>query len=670
MKTQASIALVALAVSVCLMSPAVPRAEEPPPPTPARPSSPLDAIRDDLLALRFESALAAIDAMLRDPALPASTRLDALVLRSQAHAASGALDAAEQDYREVLDLDPAFEPDPAVASRKAIARFEKARADRVGMLRIDLDPSDATVLVDGRPARRLADGTLPALAGSRTLRLERKGFDPLERTIDVQPGHETPFVVRLVPNVRSIVVRTEPDGVLVSVDDQPSGETARPKSGAPDAPAQLEIDDLAPGEHAITLRKPCYRTVRHRRMITVDLMDHAPLAIETVALDPVRSRLKLMGSIEGGEVRVDGNPAGTLPIEPLELCPGPRDVEVRAGGRVVWWARVELPEEGGLEVEVRPRPNLARVVAEWPRALSPFAESFSAAPPLPLPPGADLSSTHGWEAVQLPGGTDLAVTVTPAPGGGPADRGALYSPILRTVERIEGTLPDPSRPAWLESSTGMKLADSSVWGKAVVVEVAPGGPAAAANISVGDRVLAVGSSAVDGSRQAAAALRDAAPGSEIEVHVAGPQGAPRAVRVRTAPTPVIPVRHDGARSPAVVAAWAAADGAVAGGAAPSALANLALLLSGAGRHDLAADVLRRIPWGERKGVGAGTGAYLLGRELEFQGLEADARTAFLRARASLSTAPDDDGLEVAPAAADHLADLGVAPEPAAQPTGR
>ncbi len=677
MNTAARAALVVLALAGSSSLPGALRAEEPPASAPAptrveaRSASPLDAIREDLLALRFESALAALESLLRDPALPESTRLEALGLRSEAHAATGALDAAEEDYREILGLDPTFEPDAAVASRKAIARFEKARSERVGMLRLDLDPPDAGTLVDGRPARRLADGLLPVLAGSRVLRFERKGFDPLEQRVDVEPGHETPFVIRLVPNVRSVVVRTEPDGVRVVVDGNPAGETARPRSGPADAPAELSVEDLAPGEHTITLSKPCYRTVRHRPMITVDLMDHAPLAIEPVSLDPVRSRLTLKGAIPGAEVRVDAAPLGSLPLEPLELCPGAREVEVRSGGRVVFWDRVELPDDGGLEIEIRPRPNLVRFAAEWPPALQPFAEAFSARPPQPIPAGADLASSAGWEAVPLPAATDLAMAVAPAPDGGPGERSVLYSPLLRTVERLEGSAPDPSRPAWLKSMTGMRLADSGAWGKAVVVEVVSGGPAATAGVSVGDRVLAVGSSAVEGSRQAVAALRDAPPGSEIEVHLVGPAGPARTVRIRTTPTPVVPVPLDGARSPGVVAAWAAADGAAPGVAASPALANLALLLSGAGRHDLATDILRRVSWGERKGIGAGTGAYLLGREMEARGLEAEARAAFLRARESESTVGDDEGLEVAPAAADHLADLGVAAEPAAtRPTGR
>jgi tetratricopeptide (TPR) repeat protein len=669
--------LVVLALALGSSLPGVPAVMEPPASTSAPsgaevpPVSPLDAIRADLLALKFESALAAVESLLRDPALPEATRLEALGLRSQAHAATGALDTAEQDYREILELDAAFEPDAAVASRKALARFQKVRAERVGMLRLTLDPPDALVLADGRPARRLDAGLLPVLAGSRVLRFERKGFDPLEQKIDVEPGKESPLDVRLVPNVRSIVVRTEPDDVEVTLDGNPAGATARAKSGPADAPAELLVEALAPGEHTITLSKPCFRTVRHRRMITVDLMDHAALSMEPVTLDAARSRLTLKGEIPGAEVRVDAQPLGSLPLEPLDLCPGTREIEVRAGGRVVWWGRVELSEDGEREIQIRPRPNLYRLAAEWPVAFEPFAQAFSSRPPDLVPASADLTSLDGWEAVPLPAATDLAMAVLPAQAGRPAVRSVLYSPLLRTVERIDGAAPDPTRPAWQTGLTGMRLADSRAWGKAVVVEVVPDGPAAAAGVSVGDRVVGVGPSKVESSRQAVSALRSVPEGSEIEVRLVGPASAPRTVRIRTTPSPVLSLATNDDRSPAVVAAWAAADGASAGIAASSALANLALLLSRAGRHDLAAEALRRVPWGDRKGIGAGTGAYLLGRELLAQGLEAEARAAFRRARESSSTAGDDEGLPVAPAAADHLVDLGVGQEPApAIPTGR
>jgi hypothetical protein len=138
-------------------------------------------------------------------------------------------------------------------------------------------------------------------------------------------------------------------------------------------------------------------------------------------------------------------------------------------------------------------------------------------------------------------------------------------------------------------------------------------------------------------------------------------GEKRAVKVRGVPSPrLFPRAWRSGPTAAWVAAWAAADG-TAGSVdeRPTALANLALLMSEAGRHTAAVEVWRRVRWGDRAGIGAGTVAYHSGRALEALGREKDAGEAFLEASRSTATAFDDQGPVVAPAAADHLADLGL-----------
>ena len=54
----------------------------------------LDAVREDLVELRFEKALAAIAAILGDPGMSEAEKAEVLVLRAQAHMAFGDLDAA------------------------------------------------------------------------------------------------------------------------------------------------------------------------------------------------------------------------------------------------------------------------------------------------------------------------------------------------------------------------------------------------------------------------------------------------------------------------------------------------------------------------------------------------------------------------------------------------
>ena len=72
-------------------------------------------------------------------------------------------------------------------------------------------------------------------------------------------------------------------------------------------------------------------------------------------------------------------------------------------------------------------------------------------------------------------------------------------------------------------------------------------------------------------------------------------------------------------------------------------------------------------WGKRTGIGRGTAAYYEGRALEALSREKEAIEAYHEASASASTAFGDHGPPVAPAADDHLADLGETPR---RPTGR
>ena len=136
------VAMGLLAVGLCITAPAQP------PETPGSARLLLDAIRDDLVGLRFEEALAAIEAFLGQPSLSQMDRGEALVLRSQAHVAFGDLDAAERDYREILRMRPGFAPDTSLAPKKAMERFHRARAALIGQFVIDVRPPDALVFLE------------------------------------------------------------------------------------------------------------------------------------------------------------------------------------------------------------------------------------------------------------------------------------------------------------------------------------------------------------------------------------------------------------------------------------------------------------------------------------------------------------------------------------------
>jgi hypothetical protein len=629
------------------------------------PASALEEARRELVGLRFEKALAVLATYLEREDLSEAQRSEGLILRAQAHVASGNWTAVERDYRGILALRPEFRPDPKVTPRRAQQVFDRIQAATVGTVRLELDPADATVRVDGREVERDEAGAITVLAGDRILRAERRGFDPAETSLSVAPGKEAQASLKLVPNARTVVVRTEPEGVAVHLDGVPVGETRRPEgldpaTGLPRA-AELVLEHLAPGEHRFDLIKPCYRTERMRDLITVDLMDRDPKVYRTVTLAPARSRLVLEGGPEGAEVLVDGAPAGTLPVAPILLCPGRPIVEARAGGRTLWWHRAEVGDQEEARLLVEPRPNAALYGAEaWPEELRALGDALSVRVADGTLSDRDLTRPEGWQSLVFPPDTDLALAVLPAPARGASPTFYLYSPVLRRVERIEAPAVRAGRPDWLVPAAGWRLADSRVGGAARVVEVRPGGAAASAGILPGDRIAILDGAPAGNAAEVLSALRAAGHGRSVTLGVESLDGTRREVTLTPSSSPRLYSPADRPASAALMGAWAMVDGTLGGPASAPALANLALLYAEASAPAQAEAAWRRARWPGRRGVGEGTVAYYRARSLAVLGREREAEALFRTAASSEATAFHDDGPGVALAAVDHLADLGVA----------
>jgi hypothetical protein len=192
----------------------------------------------------------------------------------------------------------------------------------------------------------------------------------------------------------------------------------------------------------------------------------------------------------------------------------------------------------------------------------------------------------------------------------------------------------------------------------VVVEVRANGASAAAGLAPGDRILSVGGVDVGSAAQLRGVLALATADQPLRVDWRTADGTARTAQLRAGRTPRLEAdRPIDAGRAAVRAAWAVVDGLCDVERAPAALSNLALLYSGAGRHDRAIETWRRVRWPAREGIGDGTTRYYLGRELQLTGQAAAAAEALRVAAASQATAFDDEGPAIAPAARDRLLDL-------------
>jgi tetratricopeptide (TPR) repeat protein len=632
-------------------------ADETPPSTGAAATSQeLDAIRDQIVALKIEQAIAALNAILERPGLAEATQVDALDLRAEAHAASGDLDDAEKDYRAILELRPGYAPNPQATAKKAMARFAKTKAAMVGTIHLDLDPKDAALTVDDRPVTVLADGAVPMVAGERRLRFTRRGFDTLDDVAHAVAGQDTLLKIRLVPNARNVVVRTDVDGVSVTLDGVAAGVTARDtgQGSAPGAASVLVLDDVGIGEHELRLSKSCYATETREEIVSVDLADRSAKLLPVGVMQPARTRVTATGAGYDGELRVDGERIAALPATSFAICPGSRLIESYASGRVVWSGTVAA-DETDLTLDLTPRPNAVLVGPAWPASWVATASGWSLRGRIDAPTGVDLSTRDGWGQVALPPGTDLAVAVIPGSGVTGADRTVLYSPALHEVAD-PATAPPAAPPVFTVATLGAALVDGDA-GAVVLASVDAGGAAEKAGLMRGDRVLAVSGRAAANAAAARTTIVELGPRAKVALDVVSPSGGPRKVECVTDAEPRLPAFRGDDASRVLCAAWAVVEAASGGADAGPALAGLASLLESAGQGAASLDAWRRV---RATGGGrlAARAAYAIGAGFQAEGKRAEALEAFQQAKSEAAQL-GDAALEAA--ANDRLADLGVVP---------
>jgi hypothetical protein len=631
--------------------------------SPARRS--LDAIHADLVELRFEQALSAIEALLGSNELLEDDRVEALVLRAQGHVAFGDLKAAEQDYRDILSLRAGFVPDPSMTPRKALERFEKVQAAMIGRVILRMLPPDADVTVDGRPIPVGAEGEIALVAGEHRLHASRAGFDAETQTVFVAAGRSASLELRLRPNARSVIVFTEPDGVDVTLDGTWVGRTERPDPDSIDvagAPAQLLLENVPLGEHTIELSRDCYRNERRTDFLDVDLLNVTPKLYKKVRMIPVRATLVAESGPVGARVLVDGEDVGAIPLEPHALCPGLHEIEVRRGERRIWSDSREFSEGETTSLPVEARPNVLIVGApDWPSELIRYRSMVNEVGAEARAPRGDPSELSTWHGADVPRDVDLVLARRAGPREGETDTWFAYSPILEYTTPLDLARADLGRPRWTLPSWGLRTVDSEVGGALRVAQVTEGSAAAAAGIARGDRILSVGGARVASTHQLRRFLDASSWKAPLAVEWTTTEGEPRRANLRAAPSVLLESDPEGrSGSAAIRAAWALASAEGDGEWAAAAQANLALLYSAHGHHESAARSWRRVDWEDRAGIGQGTAQYYLGRELERLGLESEAAAAYRRAAHSSGTAVDDEGPRIAGAARDRLSDLGLA----------
>lgn len=356
----------------------------------------LDRGLSALKAGRFREAVTDLDASYRIEQTPLT--LYNLGLAYNGLGYPGKAVAAFEAYVSFAD---AKKDDKTIAAvQKEIARIKEGYA----RFALTLDPADATIQIDGKPAG-LENGELWVEPGQHRIQITADGYEDYEQILEMQAGRfELDVHLRKPsgpPDVRAAALLDEGDGLQAAGD---IGNAAAkfsaaqriyptPRGAGSLGLAQEAMGELAQAEGNVqkALRSPRDKWVRKNRR---------KLKESARRLDRVLATFVITGPDHpGAEVFIDDRPIGSLPLE------GTGEVRAEGGVRIItakldgyddYYNETEIPARGRRAIVITmnksaPPPVVAAVVPAAAAAgagagVGAAAGALSEKPAEPAPP--------------------------------------------------------------------------------------------------------------------------------------------------------------------------------------------------------------------------------------------------------------------------------------------
>lgn len=654
---------------------------------------------------RIEDAVAALSSAI-DALAPFVDELDpvarrtlatALDYRAQCHSLQGEESEAEGDFTQLIAADPGYAPDSATTSRKIVDRFRKVQSARLAWVTVQADPQDAAIVWNGRAMATAVTTEVPVLAGPFVLKAIRACYGPVSIEGTLAAGEKKVVPVRLDPVARAVRFETSPAGFEIEFDGTLAGRTSPANGRGDEDPSAtrtglLEIACVTAGEHAYVLRKNCYEEAKGTVAVEIDFANPSPILVPAISPARKEVRLSVASDVPGASILIDGEPAGTVPLDDRALCPGRKTIELRAADRLVWAGVIALEGTGPVRLLARARPAL-RLIFPPPETRDPATQRISeplsivrqrastlvtvnlvrAAGPAEDAALSEILARPGVEgpelrararadlvlavdAVETEPGPSLRLRLTPASAGGTdlTETTLCAPPIGPCVERFFQSLDEP----WprLRPLTGLRVTARP--GQAGLIVIAARDPAAAAGLLEGDRLLeAAGTSLSDEASFRVAVERALGDKEHTSIPILVERGGARrelALELRLAPAVAPPAGAPVPNARILAAAEFESSVLPSGESRNAALLNLASVLIGLGdTHRALALALEREGWapGLAGAAAQGTARFLAGRCYEALGDTARALEAYQGAAKDAGASFwDPDGLPVAPLA--------------------
>ena len=611
--------------------------------------------------------------------------------RAWVHHELGLSDQAEQDLQRFLELDPganlaALDPGLPVPA-DLLKLFERRRKKTIGQVSFILDPFDAKVFIDDQAVESTAE-PVSVLAIPHQIRIERPGYAPIQRDLEVDAGRSVTLELTLERQSPILRLNTRPKGAEIRIDGQSYGMTEGTASEGflPQGAAALYrreefsdemiIEGLETGLRILEVVKEGHRPYR-MELVIQEMIDYQ---MPPIVLEEQGGQLVFVDFPTGGEIRINGQtvqpdvPGVSRPKVSLE--PGDYHVTVTEGSSKMFSTRLSLADRQNVEVRVELKPGLSflGVLGGDQTAATNLRQSFGLAmkasdkwtlidrapegPGLLRAIGVDAGKLRegrqpDWRQVQramdqrAPGllyllavlDNDLVATEAElwlfAAGPGPSKPDRVTIPLSSdpALEDLRRRLDESlvlRRPY-----SGMVTIDSNATPHPVIAHVTPASPAEAANLRPGDEIVGVGGIPIQSRSELESRIAAAESGETLELVVRG-GGVGRNERIELGSSPLLLEPSEGfLPSVAYTDLVLLEEHTRQADELWIVQLNRAILLMDAGELEAAAKLLRTIRGPQiSHGVSQGTVDYFLGLALSRSGaaeLTNAARQAFERA---------------------------------------
>src|SRR5262249_27264953 len=133
------------------------------------------------------------------------------------------------------------------------------------------------IVWNGRRIGARLPAEFPVLAGGFAVDAALDCFAPRGAKGRLEKGEKQTVKLELERIRRKIRVETATPGFEVFLDGASAGVTSAETEGSADGSGALTTACLPPGDHALSIRRPCYESVERTVEVDVDLLDGSPV---------------------------------------------------------------------------------------------------------------------------------------------------------------------------------------------------------------------------------------------------------------------------------------------------------------------------------------------------------------------------------------------------------